>query len=116
MRHIGPWLVGLFLVAQIFGVVPLISCHSAHAVGAASVLCEDEAGAGALPQSHHHLGDADDGAHHHTLQDLTGVIAGSPERGDLSALHCAITLRATRSLAPADQLRLERPPNSVLSV
>jgi hypothetical protein len=116
MHRLSPWLVGLFLIAQIFGVVPLVSCHSAHAAGAASILCEDEGGAGALPQGHHHLGDADDAAHHHALQDLTGVIAGSPERRDLSALHAMITARAARALTPAGQLRLERPPNSVLSV
>ncbi len=117
MHRVSPWLMGLFLLAQIFGVVPLISCHSAHAAGGASILCEYEAGAGALPQSHHHHpGDPDDAAHHHALQDLNGVIAGSPERRDLSAIHGVITARAARALAAADEARLERPPNSVLSV
>jgi hypothetical protein len=116
MHRVSPWLVGLFLLAQIFGVVPLISCHSAHAAGGASILCEYQTGADALPQSHHHLGDADDAAHHHALQDLSGVMANSPDRREESLVHIVITAPAPRALAPADQIRLERPPKPVLSV
>jgi len=117
MHRLSPWFVGLFLFAQIFGVIPLISCHSAHAAGGASILCEHETDADAPPQSHHHhLGDADDAAHHHALQDLSGVMASALDRREESLVHIVITAPAPRALAPADQIRLERPPKSVLSV
>jgi len=116
MHRLSPWLVGLFLIAQIFGVVPLISCHSAHAAGGASILCEHETDADAAPQGHHHLGDADDAAHHHALQDLSGVMASAPDRREGSLVHTLIVAPVPSALAPADQIRLERPPKFILSV
>jgi hypothetical protein len=94
MRRLGPIFVGLYLIVQICGVAPLMSCHSAHAGAASSLLaeCSD----GTLPhQNRHHAGDADDAVHHHALQEP------------------ALALSA---LIEADPVLLERPPKPFLSV
>jgi hypothetical protein len=114
MRRLGPWLIGLFLSAQIFGVIPLISCHSAHAAGGPLVLSECGGNAGTL--DHHHPGDADDAAHHHALPDLNGVLAWSPDRHEMAVIHGTITARAPHALGEADPILLERPPKPFLSV
>lgn len=116
MRRMAPLLVGLFFAAQIFGVVPLISCHSAHAAGAFLVVCECNGSTDTLPVRHHHPGDSDDSAQHHALQDLNGVLVCSPDRREIALVHTAITIRAPSALAEADPIRLERPPKPLLSV
>ena len=73
MRRLGPWVVGLFLIAQIFGVVPLMSGHTAHVAETQLVLSKDSASTGSIPQGHHHHGDADGFIQHHELQDLNGA-------------------------------------------
>jgi hypothetical protein len=77
-----------------------------------SVACRET---GALPQDHHHAGDADDTAHHHALLDLNGVLVQSTVVVN-SVVHLAIEANAPRSLAEADVVLLERPPKPFLSV
>jgi hypothetical protein len=50
-RRLGPWLVGLFLVAQVFGIVPLMRGHTAHVAETQLVLSRGNAGAGVIPQT-----------------------------------------------------------------
>ena len=49
-RWLGPWLVGLFLIAQIVGVVPLISGHAAHVAETELIVSKDSASTGSVPQ------------------------------------------------------------------
>jgi hypothetical protein len=116
MRRLGPWLIGLFLIAQIFGVVPLMSCHSAHAAGGNFLLSACEDGPDTHSPGHHHPGDSDDAAHHHALQDLNGVLAWVPDRNEIALVHIAVTPRAARALTEADPVLLERPPRPFLSI
>jgi hypothetical protein len=53
-RRLGPWLVGLFFIAQIFGVVPLMSGHTTHVAESQLVLSEHTAGTESIPEGHHH--------------------------------------------------------------
>jgi hypothetical protein len=114
VRRLGPLIVGLYVVAQICGVIPLMSCDSAHAAPGTHMLAECKL-TGVLPQDHHHAGDADDAAHHHALQDLNGVLVQSSVVVN-SIVHIAIEVSAPRALAEADVVLLERPPKPFLSV
>jgi hypothetical protein len=111
VRRLSPLLVGLYVVAH---VIPLMSCDGAHAVPRTHRLSECKQ-TGALPQDHHHAGDADDAAHHHALQDLNGVLVQSSVVVD-SIVHIAIEVSAPRALAEADVVLLERPPKPFPSV
>jgi hypothetical protein len=114
MRRVTPWLVGLYVLALIGGIIPLVSTDSAHA-GPLIVLSDSKAAGGELPGNHHHAGDADDAATHHALQDLTGILS-LPDRGEAPVVHTAFTSAAARVLAETDAVRLERPPKAILSV
>jgi hypothetical protein len=116
MRRWVPWLVGLYLVAQVCGVVPLISCHSAHAVAGALIPSQCTSGTDALPPGHHHAGDADDTANHHALQDLNGVLASPPDRGWIALVHVAIMGPPPTAHIKADPVLIERPPKPFLSI
>jgi hypothetical protein len=115
IRRLGPWLVGLYVLALIGGVTPLLDEHSAHA-GAPLTLSEFKSGAGAIPQDHHHAGDADDVAAHHVLQDLTGLAAWLPDGDHTVIEHVAAPSAAPRALTEADTVLLERPPKPILSI
>ena len=116
IRHLGPWLAGLFLAAQIFGVVPLMSSHSAHAAGGTLLLSVCEDGIDTHPHSRHYPGNSDDAAHHHALQDLNGVLAWAPDRNEVALVHIAVTPRTACALAEADPVLLDRPPKPFLSI
>lgn len=113
LRRFGPWLIGLYVLAMVAGVMPLIRACNAHTVAQLAV---SEKSAPAQQQDHHHAGDADDVAHHHALQDLTGVLAWRPERGEVAVIHSAMIAPPARALAEADPVLLERPPKSFLSI
>ena len=111
----GPLLVGLYVAAQICGVIPLMGCDSVHAFAATHMLSKCEA-TGGLPQHPHHTGDADDAAHHHVLKDLNGVLAQVPDRGENTVVDVSVHAAAPRALTEADVVLLERPPKPFLSV
>jgi hypothetical protein len=111
-RRLGPWLIGLYILAIAGGFIPLVTSYSAHS-GAPSAISEIEGGP--WPQQHHHLGDADDTAHHHILQDLTGTVAWLNGNDEL-VKHIALKPAAPRSLIEADAVRQDRPPKSRLSI
>jgi hypothetical protein len=114
-RWLGPWFVGLFLIAQIVGVVPLISSHTAHVVETELVISKDNVGTGGIPQSHHHHGDADGLIQHHELQDLNGAFTYLVTC-EIAFVHVAITAYAPNTLAEAYPTLLERPPKHLLSI
>jgi hypothetical protein len=112
-RRLGPWLIGLYVLAIVGGFVPLVTSYGAHS-GAPWTISQSTSSTG--PQQRHHLGDADDAAHHHVLQDLTGTVARLPDRNDIPVVHIAIMPVASRPLNEADAVRLERPPKPDLSI
>jgi hypothetical protein len=115
VRRLGPLLVGLYVVAQICGVTPIISRQSAHDAAWPSFLSEGKS-THQPSQDHHHAGDADDAANHHVLQDLNGVLAHLPDRGENAVVHLAIWATTPDTLTKADPVRLERRPKPFLSV
>jgi len=117
MRRLGPWVVGLFIIGQIFGVVPLVSGHTAH-VAEAELASSLSGGVdhAAHHKQHHHRGDADGCAQHHALQDLSGAPAPLLDCCEIVFAEVALTVPPPRMLAASDPVRLERPPKSSLSV
>jgi hypothetical protein len=113
IRRVGPWLVGLYVLAMVAGVMPLIRACNAHTFAPAAV---SEPGDPAPPQGHHHAGDADDVAHHHALQDLTGVLDWRPAGAAIAVVHVVMAAHPTRVLAEADPVLLDRPPKTFLSI
>jgi hypothetical protein len=111
-RRFGQWLIGLYVLAIAGGFLPLVASYSGH--GVATAVAEVTRGAGA--HDHHHLGDADDAAHHHALQDLTGTFAWLPEGDEAHVVHVAMMPAAAPPLIEADVVRLERPPKFFLSI
>jgi hypothetical protein len=111
-RRFGQWLIGLYVLAIAGGFMPLVASYSGHGVG--SAVAEVTRGAGA--HDHHHLGDADDAAHHHVLQDLTGALAWPPGQAAAHVVHVAMMPVAPPPLIEADAVRLERPPKPFLSI
>ena len=109
-RRLGPWLVGLFLAAQVFGIVPLMSEHTAHVAETQLTLSRDSSGAESVPQGHHHRGDADGFFQHHELQDLSGAFACFAVPCQITFVHVAITALAPKAPAQAIPILLERPP------
>lgn len=115
LRRLGPWLVGLFLIAQVFGVVPLISGHTAHVAETQLILSKDNASTGSIPQRHHHHGDADGFIQHHELQDLNGALTCLVSC-EIVFVHVAITAYVPNALTEADPILLKRPPKPLLSI
>jgi hypothetical protein len=108
-RRLGPWLIGLYVLAIVGGFIPLVTNYSAHS-GAPSAISEIEGRSGL--QQRHHLGDADDIAYHHIMQDLTGTVAWLPDSNDKLVKHIVLKPAAPRSFIEADAVRLDRPPKS----
>jgi hypothetical protein len=113
---LGPYLAGLFLIAQIFGVMPLVSGHIAHVAQTELELSEGQAALAQLPQQHHHRGDADGSVQHHALQDLSGVVAGPAQSCEVVWVRVTASAPEPDALTEADPVRLERPPKPILSV
>jgi hypothetical protein len=113
LRRVGPWLVGLYFLAMVAGVTPLIRACNAHTLAPVAV---SQSRAPAHQQDRHHAGDADDVAHHHALRDLTGVLNWRPARGERAVVHSVVVALRTRTLAEADPVPLERPPKAFPSI
>jgi hypothetical protein len=111
-RRFGRWLIGLYVLAMLGGFLPLVASYSGH--GGTSGVAEVTRGAGA--HERHHLGDADDAAHHHVLQDLTGALARSPDGDHVPVVPVAMSPAASLALIEAHAVRLERPPKTFLSI
>jgi hypothetical protein len=111
-RRFGRWLIGLYVLAMLGGFLPLVASYSGH--GGVSAVAQLTRGAGA--HERHHLGDADDAAHHHVLQDLTGALARSPDSDHTPVVPVAMSPAVPPSLIEAHVVRLERPPKTFLSI
>jgi hypothetical protein len=115
MRRLGTWLVGLFLIAQIFGVVSVLSEHTAHVATTELQPAQVSASTGNVPRGRHHHGDADGFIQHHELQDLTGTLTCLSSRCEMVFVYVANTDYVPAALAEGDPILLERPPKATLS-
>jgi hypothetical protein len=110
MRRIGPWLLGLFLIAQIAGIVPLVYAHTLHmfegkqgiADGRDTIAAHEPGGDRAVP------GDDDRCCvlHHH----LTGVLPGAASAIRVGLVGLRMIAAPTNPLASADPTPHDRPP------
>jgi hypothetical protein len=116
MHRCGRWFVGLFLVAQIFGVVPLMGGHAAHVAETELAISYHYVDTGNATHFHHHRGDADGFIQHHELQDLSGALTGLGAGSDIAFVGAAMATYAPGALVEADPVLLERPPKPILSV
>jgi hypothetical protein len=116
LHRLSPWLIGLFFIAQICGVVQLLSNHTAHVTESQLILSKTAVTKSTSHGHHHHYGDADGAIQHHELQDLNGaplyLIAGC----ELAFTHDAITAYVSDALNESNPVLLERPPKPFLSV
>jgi len=126
IRRFGPWLLGLFLLAQAAGVMPLIGVHIQHAFENEQDIAADLSQSGKVTHVHHHHVHHGGGQHEHGSTDpydqcctlhhhLTGVVP----------IASALTRRGStaprveappRSLVGTDHGTLERPPKLRLSI
>jgi hypothetical protein len=122
IRRFGSWLLGLFLTAQVAGVLPLATAHIQHALESQRTIADELATSGIVDHSHEQHGHHRHGApdvndqcctmHRH----LAGVLplAGGMDRS--SPLTAPIVPLPQHSLATADPGLPERPPKLLLSV
>jgi hypothetical protein len=122
LRRFGPWLLGLFLTAQVAGILPLATAHIQHALESQRAIADELATSGVVDRGHeqhgHHRHGAPDvndqccTSHHH----LAGILpfAGSIDRSSL--LTAPIVPLPPPSLTTADPGLPERPPKLLLSV
>jgi len=113
-RRLTRWVVGLFVIAQIFAVVPLVSEHTTHVAQTSSALPQDRISTADIPQGHY-PGDADGVVQHHELQDLTGALTCAGSQGEIGVVRIAVSGYAPDALVESDPLLLEHPPKSLLS-
>jgi hypothetical protein len=128
-RWFGRWLLGLFLIAQLAGVVPLVTVHLEHAIASEQDAAADsDAGtsAHATSHAHHHHAHHGSGPHDHGASDpndqcctlhhhLAGVLPGLAPAGAADLVVAAIVSLRPAPLVPANPSLLERPPK-LLSV
>ena len=113
-RRLSLWLVGLFFIAQVCGVVHLLGEHTAHV--SESQLALSHAPFAASPShGHHHDGDADGAIQHHALQDLNGTPLRVAATCEPDFAPVAIINYVSDALIESGPVRLERPPKSPLS-
>jgi len=126
IRRYGAWLLGLFLLAQAAGVMPLISIHIQHAFENGQDIAVDLGTSGKIGHVHHHHAHHDGGQHEHGSADpndqcctlhhhLSGVVAVAScvnHRG-LTISRIEVPLR---SLVGTDPGTPERPPKLPLSI
>jgi hypothetical protein len=112
-RRFAPWLVGLFMFAQVAGVVPLISAHTLHVFESKQVVSDDDLLAvGARGAPHHHsIADLNDQccAFHH----LAGVLVYALVVGPVSFARVVVASAAPNMLLATDPIPPERPPKSL---
>jgi hypothetical protein len=113
MRRLAPWLIGLFVFAQVAGVVSLISAHTLHVFESKQVVSDDDVLAvGARGAQHHHsIADLNDQccAFHH----LAGVLVYALVVGPVSFARVVVASAAPKVLLAADPNPPERPPKSL---
>jgi len=127
LRRFAPWLLGLFLTAQIAAVVPLLVTDLRHDIETESDIADDLAATGTLNHVHSHHQDKTGSQHDHTGMDvndqcctihhhLAGVLPFtiSEAADDLPATpYPGPYLRRPPGIDPGG---VERPPKSLVSI
>ena len=114
-RRLSRWVVGLFVIAQMFSVVSLLSEHAAHVAAVELLPSQASTGTGKVPEGRHHRGDADGFIQHHELQDLIGTLTCLSSRCEIAFVYVANANYVAAALAQGDPILLERPPRPMLS-
>ena len=114
-RRLSTLLIGLFLIAQICGVVQLLGEHTTHITESQLALSQTTF-AGTTSHGHHHEGDADGAVQHHELQDLNGAPLRLTMSSEAPVRPAALAAYVPHALAGSRPALPERPPMSVLSV
>jgi hypothetical protein len=113
MRRFGPWLLGLFLIAQLAGVVPVMFDHAVHVFESqpAVASAHDHSASSRHGDHRHGIADVKDeccSLHHH----LAGVLPFTVRAVSISFAAVRMVVPPARALASADPILLERPPKS----
>ncbi len=113
MRRFAPWLLGLFLVAQIAGVVPLLFDHTFHSLEdqRAVSLVHDHAAPGRHGDHRHGVGDVKDECC--SLHHLTGVFPIAAIAAPSSFLATRMTAATVGALFTDSSIRIDRPPKTL---
>jgi hypothetical protein len=125
-HRFGRWLLGLFLIAQLAGVVPLVAVHLQH-IAAAEQDVTDDAASEPMQHAHHHHVHQGSGQHDHGAADpndqcctvhhhLAGVLP-LPAGSDTNDVPLAsIVSLPPRALVASDPNLLERPPKLLSTI
>ena len=115
LRRLSTWLIGLFFLAQIGGVVQLLGEHTAH-VGESQLAVAHPMAGDRVSHGHHHDGDADGAIQHHALQDLNGAPLRLISSCEFDLTPDTIAAAAPDVLTGRNPVLPERPPKPFLSV
>jgi hypothetical protein len=113
MRRFGPWLLGLFLIAQVAGVVPVMFDHAVHVFESQPAVsgAHDHSAPGRHGDHRHGIVDVKDECcswHHH----LAGVLPFTVRVVSASFAAVQMAVPTARASASADPILPERPPKS----
>jgi hypothetical protein len=125
-RCFGRWLLGLFLIAQVAGMVPLVVVHLQH-IAATEQDAVDDAGARVGEHAHRHHVHQGSGQHDHGAADpndqcctvhhhLAGVLPFSAGGGTNDVPLASIVSLPPRVLVASDPSLLERPPKLLSTI
>jgi hypothetical protein len=123
-RRCGRWLLGLFLIAQLAGVVPLVTVHLEHAIASEQDAAADSGDGHAMSHAHHHHVHHGSGPHDHGASDpndqcctlhhhLSGVLPAAAPARVADLVVTAILAPPPVPLVPAEPPLLERPPKAL---
>jgi hypothetical protein len=113
IRWLRTWLVGLFALAQIAAVSPLIYEHTLDVLGEAHVRCDHARAAPNAPDADHHHGILDAHDQCCALHALVGPLPAVADVALANPLSVRIAPATLVALADADPGRLDRPPKPV---
>jgi hypothetical protein len=131
MRRFCPWLLGLFFIAQVACIMPLVGAHLQHLFAGQQDMAEDLAASGPATRAHHHAHHThvghQDGRHDHDTNDpndqcctlhhhLAGIAPHAIKAKADSVLIASVAPFRSRFLVGADPGRQERPPKFPLSI
>jgi hypothetical protein len=111
-RRFARWFIGLFILAQVAGVVPLMSAHTLHVFESKQVIFADGDIIAVGPRgTQHHHGNADLNDQCCAFHHLAGVLSYALAVGAVS--FALVGAFAPNVLIAADPIPPERPPKSL---
>jgi hypothetical protein len=111
LRRFGPWLLGLFVLAQVAGVVPLILDHAIHVFESQRIESHDHSTPGRHGDHRHGVADVKDECC--SINHLTGVIIFISNVAPSSFAAAPVVSARARRLVDSTPLRLDRPPKTL---